>query len=76
MTPLVLVVVLTSELPEPEQPAFPSVCGTFGGFVGMAIGMGRQYAWPRTTKLAAQIGAVGYGIGFAIWVVVVAMDRL
>ena len=63
-------------LPEPGPPAFPSVCGTFGGFVGMAVGMGRRHAWERTTKLAAQIGAVGYGIGFAIWGVVVATDRL
>jgi hypothetical protein len=76
MTLLVLIVLLTSELPDPGQPAFPNICGTFGGFAGMAIGMGRRFPWERTMKLAAQGGAVGYGIGFAIWFVVVAMDRL
>lgn len=76
MTLLVHIVLLTSDLPEPGQPAFPNICGTFGGFAGMAIGMGRRLAWERTMKLAAQVGAVGYGIGFAIWLMVVATDRL
>ena len=76
MTLPVLIVLLTSDLPDPGQPAFPNICGTFGGFVGMAIGMGRRFAWERTMKTAAQVGAAGYGIGFAIWLIVVATDLL
>jgi hypothetical protein len=76
MTLLLLPILLTSELPDPGQQSFPGVCGTFGGFVGMAIGMGRRLTWERTTKLAAQVGAVAYGTGFAVWLVVVATDLL
>ena len=76
MTPFVLLILLTSELPDPGRLAFPGICGTFGGFVGMATGMSRRLAWERTTKLAAQGGAVGYGVGFVGWLVAVAIDRL
>jgi hypothetical protein len=76
MTVLVVIVLSASELPEPGQPIFPSVCGAFGGFLGMAFGIGRRFAWERTTKLAAQAGAAGYGVGFAVWLAVVAIDRL
>jgi hypothetical protein len=73
---LVTLVLLASELPDPGQPTFPNICGTFGGFIGMAIGIGRRVAWEQTMKLAAQVGAVGYGIGFGIWLVLVAIDLL
>ena len=76
MTPLIVIVRLTSELPGPGQPTFPRLCGTFGGFVGIAIGRLRQFPWERTARLMAEAGAVGYGIGFIGWVVTIAMDRL
>ena len=76
MTSIVVLVMLASELPDPGRLAFPGVCGTFGGFVGMAVGMGRRLPWERTTQLAAQGGVVGYGVGFVGWLTAVAIDRL
>ena len=76
MTPFILLVLLAADLPDPGNPAFPSICGTFGGFVGIAIGTASQLPWERTTRLMAEAGAVGYALGLVAWVVAIAMDRL
>jgi len=76
MTFVTALIHLAAGLPDMGQPTFPATCGTFGGFVGAAIGIGRRLPHDRTTRLATYGGAVGYGVGFAAWVVAVAMDRL
>ena len=69
-------IAFAAELPDPGQPSFPNVCGAFGGFVGMAIAVSRGLDWDRTTKLTAQGGAIGYGVGVALWSAAIAIDRL
>ncbi|HXE45461.1 MAG TPA: hypothetical protein VN635_09690 [Conexibacter sp.] len=71
-----LIVLLASELPDPGAPSFATLCGGYGGFLGLLIGLGRRLPWKRIAPLMAQGSAVGYSVGFVVWAVAFAIDRL
>jgi hypothetical protein len=61
MTLFVVLILVMSELPDPGQPTFPNICGTFAGFAGMAFGIGRRCDWERTMKRRRRLARWGTG---------------
>jgi hypothetical protein len=76
MTMLVVIVLLTAELPDAGSATFPAICAGFGGFVGLLLGVVRRLPWERIGPLMGQGSAAGYSAGFLVWIVLLAMDRL
>ncbi|HEX4806988.1 MAG TPA: hypothetical protein VFU94_13910 [Conexibacter sp.] len=72
MTLLVLVL-LTSELPDPGAPMFPGICAGYGGFVAGLL------AWRRRLSIGPRVtggSVVGFGVGLLCWLTALAIDRL
>jgi hypothetical protein len=73
MTALLLVVLLASELPDPGQPSFATLCAGYGMFVAGGL------AWLRRRPISPDAGAggvAGFGIGLVAWLAALAIDRL
>jgi hypothetical protein len=70
------VLALTSSLPNPGNPSFAAFCGAVGLFIGGLVDRTRRR--PRAQEATSDKTGfqLGFGIGFACWVIVVAMDRL
>jgi hypothetical protein len=70
---VVLIVLLTSELPDPGRFSFMTNCAGLGMFVGGIVG------WVRRRPLAPFVtggSMIGFGVGLGCWIVAVAIDRL
>jgi hypothetical protein len=64
---------LAAALPDPGTPAFPALCGGYGGFAaGLVARLRKQPVGPRVTGGTV----VGFGIGLVCWLVALAIDRL
>jgi hypothetical protein len=76
MTLVLVLVLLTSELPDPGKPGTISLAGMLGGFAGALLAIVRR----RPSQVAgdmARVGMViGVGAGLAGWLIVLAIDRL
>jgi hypothetical protein len=73
MTLFVLLILLTSELPDPGAPMFPTLCAGHGGFLA---GVG---AWVRRRQIGPFVAGgsvVGFGVGYICWLTALAIDRL
>ena len=73
MIPFVLLILLTSELPDPGAPMFPGLCAGYGGFAAGLV------AWRRRRPLGPHVAAgtlMGFGLGFVGWIATLATDRL
>ena len=73
MTLIDALVQLAAALPDPGQPTFPGICGTFAGFVGGVI------AWHRRSSLGSGMAVgsvVGFGVGLLCWVAAIAIYGL
>jgi hypothetical protein len=73
---LVLIVLLTSELPDPGMPYFVPLMGTVGLFVGGLIAHLRGVPPDERQRWAGTGTWAGIGIGGAVWMFIYAMDRL
>jgi membrane protein YqaA with SNARE-associated domain len=76
MTLLLLLILLTSELPDPGRLAMVAYVSLLGGFVGSLIGRLCRRPRERVNEMAADGAFVGFGVAFIGWVVAVAIDRL
>jgi hypothetical protein len=76
MTPFVLLILLTSELPDPGMPYFVPLMGTVGLFVGGLVAHIRGISPEERSRWTSTGTWAGIGIGAAVWAVVYAMDRL
>jgi hypothetical protein len=76
MTLLVLLVLLTSELPDPGMPSTVTFFGGIGAFVGALVAHLRRL--PSTSAGdATRMGMmIGVGTGLVGWTVALAIDRL
>jgi hypothetical protein len=76
MTLVVVLVLLTSELPDPGKLGTITLAGALGGFVGAMLAIVRR----RPSQVAADMTRVGMvlgiGAGLAGWLVAFAIDRL
>lgn len=75
MTLLGACVDLAAGLPDPRQPTFVAVCAGFGAFVGGVRAASRE-GRDRIGRGMAEGSLVGYGAGFLVWSLVVAIDLL
>lgn len=66
---------LAAGLPDPGQPTFVATCAGFGAFVGGVRAMCRE-GRDRIGRGMAEGSLVGYGTGFLIWTLAVAIDAL
>jgi hypothetical protein len=73
---LVLIVLLTAELPDPGMPYFAPLVGGIGYFVGGLLAEIRRVSADERSRWTGTGMWAGIGIGGAIWAVVYAMDRL
>jgi hypothetical protein len=69
-------VMLVAELPDPGSPSFATYGAAFGLFVGGLVGRARRLTKDESTRVAADGAFFGFGIGFACWLVALAIDRL
>ena len=76
MTLLIVLVLLTSELPDPGKLATVGLASLLGGFVGGCIGRLRHRSRERIHDLTLDGGYVGFGVGFTMWLIAIATDRL
>ncbi len=76
MTLLVLLILLTSELPDPGMPYFVPLMGTIGLFVGGLVAHLRDLPPDERPRWTGTGTWVGVGIGGAVWIVVYVIDRL
>lgn len=72
----VVTVLLISELPDPGRLATAAYASLLGGFVGGLVGRLRRDPRERVNRLAADGAFCGFGIAFAGWLVVAAIERL
>jgi len=76
MSPLVLIVLLTSELPEPGRLATITFAATLGSVAGAGIALLRKLPSDRAGD-ATRLGLVlGFAAGLMSWLVAFAIDRL
>ena len=73
---LVLIVLLTSELPDPGMPYFVPFIGTVGLFVAGLVAHLRGISPDERSRWISAGTWVGLGIGGAVWIAVYAIDRL
>jgi len=76
MIPLVLLILLTSELPDPGMPYFAPLMGAVGFFVGGLLAHLRSVAADERSRWAGTGMWVGIGVGGTIWTLVYVIDRL
>ena len=76
MTVVAALIQLAADLPDAGGVTFPTICAGYGGFLGTLIGLARRLPWARIGPLMAQGSAAGYSVGFAVWSVALAIDRL
>jgi hypothetical protein len=67
---------LAADLPDAGGATFPTICAGYGGFFCLLIGLARRLPWARIGPLMAQGSAAGYSVGFVVWTVALAIDRL
>jgi hypothetical protein len=73
---LVLLILLTSELPDPGRLSTITLAATFGSVVGAVVAPLRKLPSDRAGD-ATRLGLVlGFGAGVLGWLVVLATDRL
>jgi hypothetical protein len=76
MMPFVVLILLTSELPDPGKPSTVTFLGGIGAFVGALVAQLRRLPSTRAGD-ATRIGMVlGVGAGLVGWTVALAIDRL
>ncbi len=73
---LVLIVMLTAELPDPGRLATAGFASLIGAFAGSLIGRLLGHSRERVDELTKDGAFVGCGIAFAAWLIVVATDVL
>jgi hypothetical protein len=73
---LIMLVLLTSELPDPGRLTTAGLASLLGGFVGGCIGRLRHRSRERIRDLTLDGGYVGFGVGFIGWLIAIAIDRL
>jgi len=76
MIPFVLLILLTSELPDPGRVSTVTFAATFGSVVGALVAHLRGLSSQRAGD-ATRIGLiVGFGAGLLGWLLAFAIDRL
>jgi hypothetical protein len=75
MISLLLIVLLTSALPDLGQPSVMAIAAAFGHFAGGLLAMCRR-GREHIGRAMAEGSLAGYGTGLFVWIVVLAMDRL
>ncbi len=73
---LVLIVLLTSELPDPGMPYFVPFMGTVGLFVGGLAAHVRGVSADERSRWAGIGTWADIGIGGVVWIAVYVIDRL
>ncbi len=76
MTALALIVLLTSQLPDPGSFGTITVAATFGVCMGALLAHLRGLSSERATDLARIGMLIGFGVGLLGWIVAFAIDRL
>jgi len=76
MTLLLVIVLLTSELPDPGRIATITFVGTFGACVGVFVAHVRRLPSERAGDLMRIGMLVGFGTGLLGWLAAFAIDRL
>jgi len=73
---LLVVVLLTSELPDPGKPSTIALAGTLGAFVGALVAECRKLPSGPAGDLTRRGMVVGAGAGLGAWLAVFAIDLL
>jgi hypothetical protein len=76
MTLLILIVLLTSELPDPGRLGTITLAGGLGAFAGALAAHVRRRPSQVASDMARLGMVVGFGVGLAGWLVALAIDRL
>ncbi|HEU4704032.1 MAG TPA: hypothetical protein VFS37_16235 [Conexibacter sp.] len=76
MIPLVLLILLASELPDPGMPHFVPLMGTLGLFVGGLAAHLRGIPAEERSRCTGTGTWAGIGVGGAVWIAVHVIDRL
>jgi hypothetical protein len=76
MSAMDVVAVVAATLPDPGNPSFVPFMGGFGLFVGGLVAHLRGLGADERARLMGVGTWFGIGLGGAVWIVLVAMDRL
>jgi hypothetical protein len=76
MTPLVVLILLTSELPDPGRTGTITLAGGLGAFAGAMIAYLRRLPSQAASDMTRIGMLLGVGAGLAGWLVAFAIDRL
>jgi hypothetical protein len=76
MTPLVALILLTSELPDPGQPAFVPLAGSVDLFLGGLLALAKRVPPEERSRWMGAGTWAGIGFGGAVWIIAITMDRL
>jgi len=73
---LLVLVLLTAELPDPGRLVTAGYASLLGGFVGSLIGRLHGRSRERVDEMMKDGAFVGFGMAFAGWLIVIATDVL